>query len=167
MAWAERTWQMLVDAGLTAYADDVERTRVLLRLVALAMIYRDFCWVGRDESWDQSTLIITANEELELARLRIGQLVGPRWDADTFDSTDDDLVEAAILEITDAERANIGPVLVKGFGHEVALADALCRTSATATVDDEDEHESRGLNDEDFTTAARIYEWIDQGMQRI
>jgi len=171
LEWAERAWGMLADAGLTRYANDIERTRVLMRFIALAMIYRDFCQLGREEDWDADTLIGEVIYGLELSRIRIGQVIGPEWDADTLEETDDDLTNSAILELTDSERAVIATVLVKGFGSEVALADALCRTSRIdAAPDEEDEHEKRalkGLNDEEFTTAARIYEWVDQGMKRL
>jgi hypothetical protein len=168
LAWGERAWQILAGAGLTRYANHIDRTRVLLRFVALAMIYRDFCQIGRDESWDASTLVWQAVEVLELSRVRLGQLVGLRWEESTFDLTDDELTEIAILEITDAERSAIVPVLVKGFGNEVALADALCGTTRGVNVDEkETDPGNDGLDGENFTSAARIYEWIDQGMRRL
>jgi len=41
--WAKKSWEALGKRGLTSYADEVERARVVVRLMTLAAIYRDFC----------------------------------------------------------------------------------------------------------------------------
>jgi hypothetical protein len=159
---------MLADAGLTLYRNDIGRTRALMRFIALGMIYRDFCQFGRDESCDADTLIGEAVYGLGLSRVRIGQVIGPEWEKDALQATDDEIADLAVLEFTDTERRVIAPVLVKGFGSESALADALCKTTRTPLERDEDEEpEEEGLDGEDFPVAARIYDWVDQGMQRL
>lgn len=43
--WARRSWELLEAQGMTEYADDVERWRVLVRLVALSVFYQLWCSV--------------------------------------------------------------------------------------------------------------------------
>jgi hypothetical protein len=163
VAWAERAWQMLAEAGLTSFIDDLGQTRVLVRFIILGLMYRRFCWVAQEESTDEEMLIREACDGLELPRFRLGQLMGPRWEADAFGSTDADLTHAAVFQIYDDDRAAIRQALVHGFGGESELGDALCQTKRLRRKPDEDD-ESGGLNDEDLSTAARIFEWINQGM---
>jgi hypothetical protein len=82
------------------------------------MIYRDFCFVAHDESWDASTLIMDAVESLELSAVRVGQLARTEWKEDDYESSDDELLEAAIFAVTKAERRVVGRMLLQRFGQK-------------------------------------------------
>jgi hypothetical protein len=49
LLWAEKCWGYLDKRGLTAYSNEVAKVRVLIRLMSLAEIYREFC----DRAWEE------------------------------------------------------------------------------------------------------------------
>src|SRR3990172_11861772 len=49
LEWARRAWGVLAQAGLTAYSSERGRLRVLVRFVALADIYHQFCHLAWGE----------------------------------------------------------------------------------------------------------------------
>ena len=168
---AERAWKALADAGLTRWANAIDHTQVMVRLITLAFIYRDFCQRGLDESYEEDWFAGEALDALSLASFRIGQLIGPGHDANEVEIEDCDLAEAALITLSEAERPNICHALLKAFGGEVQLAEALFATSRRPRelgVDEDDvEPEERDLWDEHIYDSGRVLSWIDSGMHRL
>src|SRR4051812_1428733 len=48
-AWAKYAWELLGAAGLTSYSTEIERTRCLLRAVAVGQLCREFSAHAFDE----------------------------------------------------------------------------------------------------------------------
>jgi hypothetical protein len=49
LRWARHAWALLGKAGLASYSSEIERTRCLLRTVAVGRLYREFCARAFDE----------------------------------------------------------------------------------------------------------------------
>ncbi len=164
--FAARAWGMLTRAGLTRYDDDLSRTRVIVRLIALAMIYREFCKIGCDEDRDESEIIEEAFDSKLVSPFRLGQLVGQGFEARELEAEDGELAYAALVHLADQERKGIASALIAGFESEVGLASALFATSRLA-MDEEDETSLRGWHDADQIPAARVLEWIPNDLRRL
>jgi hypothetical protein len=66
--WARYAWGVLGDVGLTSCRDELDRARVLVRLLVLAAINRQFAWRARDEGGP--------GEWVESIELRADAMVG-------------------------------------------------------------------------------------------
>ena len=193
LLWAEKCWGYLDKRGLTAYSNEVAKVRVLVRLMSLAEIYREFC----DRAWEEQydcELVVWASE-LDLNRFRLAQCVGPTFEECTVDD-DDELYRAALMSLAEEARCEIYDVLIQEFGSESHLFVSLWNTvefhaEDDAYVEDEEpelltakrrigttgayppETEINWLEDaeailRDVTPDKMCaYEWINQGMPRV
>ncbi|MEU4243456.1 hypothetical protein [Actinoplanes sp. NPDC026619] len=93
LTWAAYAWGILEQHGLTGYTSEVERTRCMLRAVALGALYLDFAAFAFDEG--------SSGEW----RYRVnGDLIGPPPLIDAF--TLGQLVERDGIEIDDSQYAD-------------------------------------------------------------
>lgn len=160
----QSAWGNLEGAGLTSYSDAVEESRVWARLLTLASIYWSFCHHGCDEEFGWDDLYCHGTEHLELRPLRLGQLVGPAFDADDYSNGEFDLVESALRHLIEQERPAIVAALHKGFGDEWRLLKALFATTKLLSDPQDNEDLAPDDDDPDFTPAARVMGWIMEGM---
>jgi hypothetical protein len=133
LLWAEKCWGYLEKHGLTSYSNEVAKLRVLLRLMSLAEIYREFC----DRAWQEQyecELVVWASE-LDLNRFRLAQCVGPTFEEYTEDD-DDELYGAALMSLAKEARREIYDVLIKEFGGESYLFVSLWNTVQFQREDD-------------------------------
>lgn len=95
LAWARLAWSQLAAAGLTTYQDDLSRHGVLLRFIALAQVYCDFC----EMAWQESTELRVSElaDLLSLQPFRMGQMVGPEFSPE--ENEEGPLVVEAIQEL--------------------------------------------------------------------
>jgi hypothetical protein len=123
--WAKKSWASLVKRGLTSYADEVGRTRVMVRLMALAAMYRDFCELAFDEVHDPAYPLWA--DELCLSTFRVAQCVGSQFGAD--EGRDDQcLLEEALVELMEEARSQIHMALREEFGDDSLLFVSLWNT---------------------------------------
>ncbi|WP_045875854.1 effector-associated domain EAD1-containing protein [Pseudofrankia sp. DC12] len=77
LAWAAHAWSSLTEAGLTLYRTEEDRIDCLLRAVALAAFYRDFCSQAFEEGhlgdWDD-LVVIDVVGEYPFDEFTLGQL---------------------------------------------------------------------------------------------
>ncbi len=165
MQWAERAWAMLEKAGLTTYRDAVEETLVLVLLLALAILYWDFCRLGADEDigWDE--LNEHATENLGIEPFRLAQVVGPAFEADDYRTEGTELFESALRHVIVEERPAIGSVVSKGYGDDWTFLKALFASIKLPVDPPEDGDEEPAADDEpEFAPAAIVMGWIMEGM---
>jgi hypothetical protein len=162
--WAERAWAMLEKAGLTTYHGAVEETRVRVRLLALASIYWDFCRLGADESGGWDELHVHGVENLGIREFRLGQIVGPGFDLDDYDSEGWEFAESALSHLIREERPAIGPALIKGHGGAQALMDSLFASMTIATEPDDDDDPPELRDRPRLHNVAPVMGWIMEGM---
>ena len=124
--WAEKCWGYLDKRRLTTYSNEVAKVRVLVRIMSLAEIYREFC----DRAWEEQydcELVVWASE-LDLNRFRLAQCVGATFEEYTVDD-DDELYGAALVSLAEEARREIYDVLIQEFGSKSYLFVSLWNTN--------------------------------------
>lgn len=154
--WAKAAWNGLQKKGLTAYASEIEKALVLVRLITLATIYREFCEVAWEEVFEPEHSIWA--DELGISPVRVGQLLGSNQMVD--DSDDSDLLETGLAHLIDQNRPEIYKALAAHFGGRTGIFVSLWKIVEF----DEDEYSMVNEVTEDKGNA---FQWIDQGMHRL
>jgi hypothetical protein len=123
--WAKESWEALAKRGLTSYSDQVERTLVFVRLMALGGIYLDFCELAFEEIHDAAYTMWAS--DLCLNTFRVAQCVGSQFSKDE-EADDDQLLEDALRNLMDQARSDIHEVLRSRFGDDSLLLVSLWNT---------------------------------------
>ena len=119
--WAKQTWEAFSQAGLTRYANELQRHVVVVRFLVLGGLFRDFCalaWDERDDPWYSDWA-----GSLELQDFVIGQLVGPDSNVEDADS--------GLNHVICKSRPEIVRALIEVFGDEEELFASLWRINET------------------------------------
>ena len=161
--WARRAWGFLFRARLTVYKNELERTRVLIRFLALAALYHSWCQAAFEEG--EVSLAWWA-DEVHLSPFRVGQLVGGTF-SQTDELDDDELMEASLLDLVREEYDKIVSVVTDGFGGNNQMFVSLwlscnVRWSGKRKLPDEVIDETLNTLDENKLTG---YEWVTTGCQ--
>lgn len=82
LRWARKAWEGIINHGLASYSNQVEEQGVLVRIAALAYMYREFCALAWEE-WIEPDCYDWARY-LQLNSFRLGQLVGQSLDPDDY-----------------------------------------------------------------------------------
>lgn len=128
LRWAQESWTGLDASGLTNYETDLERHKVLIRLLVLADFYHQFCDSAYDETYEEDSLHYLCDELVTSAGLgsfRVGQLVGEGFcpDEECYDETE--LLNSGVRSLADDLRDETISALVTHFGSPEALFVAL------------------------------------------
>jgi hypothetical protein len=127
LAWAEQAWNILSESGLTDYDDELERTQVIIRFLALTDFYYGFCTGFRQEYlepefWDWAT-------QFKVKSFQLGQLIG----ADSGVENEQQALDHLVLE-----EKTVLPALELGFGGRQNLFITLWRSSLSPEANDPD-----------------------------
>jgi hypothetical protein len=123
--WAKKSWEALGKRGLTSYSNQIERTRVLVRLISLAAIYMDFCELAFDEAHNHE--YVSWAEELSVSSFRVAQCVGSEFEQDR-EAGEEELLEGALLELMAVARSEIHEALRSEWGDDSLLFVSLWNT---------------------------------------
>jgi len=146
--WAKKTWEAVGKRGLTSWANQVEWTLVMVRLMTLAAIYRDFCELAFDEVHHPAYTLWA--DELCLSTFRLAQCVGSQFDAGE-DRDDKSLLEGALLELMEEARSDIHEALREEFGDDSLLFVSLWNTVEYKRDEEVRESESKLVDSEGET----------------
>ena len=168
--WAESAWKGLETHGLTSYADEVEHQAVLVRLLALATMYQEFCYMAWDMGLIDYDGIPDRAREIGISPFRVGQLVGPQFEAGESDG--DSLFYSALVRLTNKVRPAIYQALLEAFGGDAMLFVALWNSrkrerTSEDEVENEDGYEEDAdaiLNDDLTGSKMRAWCWLAEGM---
>jgi hypothetical protein len=182
LRFAEEAWLGLRSQGLCSYRNELERSRVIVRFLALGALYRDFCQLAWDETVENeySSWIDEAGSQDLLPPFRVGQLVGKGASPDEYGN---EALEVSLKQLADESRAEVHAALLKAFGGVPELFLALwksnrpqrapgSRQTAGASADaqegreaEEEEPESDYdiLNPPGFSDRTRAYTWVQDG----
>jgi hypothetical protein len=163
--WARRAWVILEDEKLTACDTALGLTRVQVRLLTLAVFYWDFCQLAHEEFWEETDLWLRATEDAGVSGFRVAQLVDEKFEESEFDSDDSDLLQCALIKLIEQERPVIARALIKGFGSEVKLLEAMETSTTCPAGDDPEDAEDGTMLDPD--RAALTLVWMMSGMHRL
>ena len=153
LTWARESWEAVLKGGLADFANDFERWEVLIRFLALAGIYFDFCHLA----WSRADLPDYENlgTELGLGLLQVVLLLGR--DALLEEVHDEEeLFRAGMKFLADQARIEVFSVLTRGYGGIKALYEAL-RLSR--------QPEPRAVGKEQVIQLAErnAFHWIEEG----
>ena len=126
--WARYAWQILTDARLTEDQGGLGWHRVLIRLLALAAIYSDWCDVAWGQGYSDPQYAHWI-EDLDISAFRIGQLVGAEQDDGDDEVDDSALVRNALARLADEARHDVFTALRDHFGSESELFVSLWRST--------------------------------------
>jgi hypothetical protein len=156
LAFAKECWGHLSAAGLADDDNIVFRTEAYLRLIALRVIYGEFCAAKWDASAD--TEIIFLAEDLGIDRLALGLLASPHLAGDVYIEDDRELFERALTVASEAVRSETFECLRRAYGGEIGLYQRLCRTDDDRSEDYASDVDLSGNN-------MAAFEFIDRGGQ--
>lgn len=156
LEWAKKAWEILGHAKMTTYDSELERHRVLLRLLTLGAIYSDFC----DAAWEECSSPLYGDwaAPLKLDPFVLGQLYA-RIPAE---NPEEDLGEA-LEKLVEMERGEVVEALVAGFGGVPQLYAALwnSRNSNYDELYDGEDDDDDTFVPEPAECAG--YQWVEQG----
>lgn len=150
LEWAELAWQALSERNLNHYRGEVERHRVLGRLMVLATIYREFASLAWDET-DEPEYTFWV-DDLGLSKFRIAQAVGSDF-LTAVDVDDDELLERAAITLVENERQVVVKALFQHFDNASMLFASLFATCWHPPSCDDDVYVGESEADEDGENA--------------
>lgn len=159
LKWAEKAWEAIGRSGLTGFDSELARHRVLVRLLALACLYREFCHVAFDEYFDRADLTLDWRGHCDPDPLWLGYLAGAA--GIEVDEDDDDQSVSTAAALVEIVRTEVVDALVKGFGGKDMLFASLWCSSSPETVD---LPQQEALEEALSARHASAYSWVDQGM---
>ena len=158
LQWARDAWQRLCSHGYADYQDEAERIRILIRFLALAGFYYDFCAVAFDES--NSPLYATWQSFLGVEKA----LEAVQVDQEESVELEEELPESKLLRRIESERKDLVSLLTECYGNESLLFASLWRSSKP--VDEETESDDEILNDWSSSKQA-AFGWLVEGAEEI
>lgn len=135
LEWAEQAWALLIKAGLADDANELERCKVLLRLLGLADYYYNFCTIYRDEPLEPDYLAWA--EALSISAFRLGQLLGEET-ALNDEADEARLYQDALGELVPVFEDEVIEALQQSYGDRRRLFIALWRSSLPEEANDPD-----------------------------
>jgi hypothetical protein len=119
--WAREAWAMLIEAGLAAHCNDLERCAASINFIAFAEFYKDWKHIGMEGSRDNSYGGLL--EALGITPLRVGQLIGRHsdfLDDPPYDwhlrKPEERLLDDAICQLEMAAREEVVNALYEAYG---------------------------------------------------
>lgn len=163
IGWARQAWKALRHGDLTSYTNELEKQRVLIRLMVLAIIYIEFCehaWGEAGDPW-----IGDWSDALGLSPFRIGQLVGHEFAAEA-PAEDSYLLRHAVVVLIMEERDKVVRALVAYYGDYQELFVALMASNDSRTSGKRPGPSGRGriLNSPD-AEGLMAYQWVTSGLE--
>jgi hypothetical protein len=136
LLWAEHCWGLLSKYGLTRYSHAVAKCRVLIRLIALAELYREFSDLAWEETYEPE--LVAWGMEIELNSFRVAQCMGHEFQPSS-DEDEEELFESALCSLAEEARREVYLVLKAEFGGDGYLFASLWNTVEYVTEDEEAE----------------------------
>ena len=85
MLWAEKAWSRIANSGLADYHNELERSKVNIRLFSIIVLYGEFCSITMEQTFNPE--FHDWMDRIELSQIRIGQLVGCEMENKFFNCT--------------------------------------------------------------------------------
>jgi len=169
LQWGKKAWKILEEAGLSGYADELERHSVLFRFMALGGIYRDFCCMAWEECTEKEYCEWAEYLDLDSFITCQAYVKIPGWDPD------DDLDQNDALHyLVEDRRSEVVSALLNGFGGVSELYASLWKSRQFIDCSEDFDGQEPELiipgmmeGSDPFSpmTIARLnaYGWVDEG----
>ena len=157
--WAERSWSILNEYGLTSYPNEDEKFRVILRFLALSEIFNDFLYIA----WGLDNIPMYADLLGKLGVNRKSVIAFAQADLSWFDKetllsllTPSEVeLHSVIADLCDKARPELFTALERGCGGINSLFASLWRCNPAYADDSEKEI----FSDSNFDISDSFY-WL-------
>lgn len=156
LRWFRKAWKSLEARGLTRYTTDVDRHWVLIRGIALGVMYDDYCELEWDEHSHPENNISELYWDETISRVRIGAMAKDWVNPDDCD--EHSLFIAAVDGLVGEVRLGVYDALVNGFGNTVLLYAGL----RASRLDSIEQDELEGFADGLFDTSGFLIDGRDE-----
>lgn len=149
--WYQNAWNILQKHKMTRYSNERERCKVLLRAVAISMVYEDFCNVYSDElpSYDYGDELYD-----DIPEFVLGQLYGSEYPDEIIESP-----SSAIFTLANALRTEVVRDLKSEMTDMDILAYLICTVQTLTTVDEDGNEVDLVIEDfGDYVKATKQYQ---------
>ncbi|WP_422774212.1 hypothetical protein ACN28C_15865 [Plantactinospora sp. WMMC1484] len=169
LRWAEHAWAILSPEGLTRYSWEDERTHCVLRLLALGVLYREFCARAFDEGepgqWRDALPTDLIGEYPWLDPFTLGQVTERAGIViDNSPWSREDAMSEAVAELVEQEYPVVRDALAKHWGDAGLFATLWVSTNA-GTEYPLDADQVRAIVNHDLTANKHMaYGWIAEGL---
>ena len=184
--WFQKAWEILEKYRLTRYENFIERGKVFVRAVAVAMIYIDFCKISLGESHWYEDLYSEFENIFSDGEVDISFLYA-RLSNETYYPG----LKEAVCELTDVERPKILKILIKEMNTAKICLGMYCTSIDCDYLidysDEDDEEDDYSLIDTSnydtywesidknfheivdiyFDDLMEAYEWLENGADRV
>jgi hypothetical protein len=144
LQWAQTAWEHVIAAGYANGEMGKEYCQARLRLLALATLYADWCFLATDENPEPE--VEGYVKVLALNPFYLGLLLEPDYELDgqdRFGFHDDEIALAnAVRELVCRERPIVAKALLAGFGGPSQLFISLWRTQCPPVVQEDEPAEA-------------------------
>jgi 5-methylcytosine-specific restriction protein B len=149
--WAYQAWDTLIQAGLATFSTETERCQVIIRFLALAGFYLEFCKVAWNEnvkanyySWVEALGFIHYYAIHHYAE----ELVSSDSDWEYFKDDDYQLDDSVFEKLADSVRPEVLSALLDRFGNISMLFISLWRTNTPEICEDDEPDDCYETDDE-------------------
>ncbi len=149
--WAYQAWDTLIQAGLATFSTETERCQVIIRFLALAGFYLEFCKVAWKEnvkanyySWVEALGFIHYYAIHHYAE----ELVSSDSDWESFKDDDYQLDDSVFQKLADSVRQEVLSALLDGFGNISMLFTSLWRSNTPEIGEDDEPDDFYETDDE-------------------
>jgi 5-methylcytosine-specific restriction protein B len=168
--WAYQAWDTLIQAGLARFSTETERCQVIIRFLALAGFYLEFCKVAWKEnvkanyySWVEALGFIHYYAIHHYAE----ELVSSDSDWESFKDDDYQLDDSVFEKLADSVRPEVLSALLDGFGNISMLFISLWRTNTPEIGGDDEPDDCYETDDEILNYSltpqkATALNWLNQ-----
>ncbi len=115
LEWANQAWEILIQAGLATYSinDELERSQVVIRFLALADFYLEFCSVAWEESHEPNYRLWA--DTLDIIHYDAKELISSDSDSTFYDDDEYELDNDDLKKLADNVRREVLSALLKTF----------------------------------------------------
>ncbi len=129
LEWARETWDILIQAGLATYStdDETERSQVVIRFLAVASFYLEFCSVAWEESYKPNYRVWA--DALEIVHFYARELISFDAEGNFHEDDEYELDDSDLQKLADNARKEVLSALLCRFGNLSRLFVVLWRSN--------------------------------------
>lgn len=136
LEWANQAWEILIEAGLATYSinDELERSQVVIRFLALADFYLEFCRIAWEDSHEPHYRLWA--DTLEIIHYDAKELISSDSDSTFYDDEEYELDDDDLKKLADHVRVEVLSALLESFGNISVLFVSLWRSNLREADED-------------------------------
>lgn len=171
-SWFSRQWNVLENANMTTYANDIQKTLVYINALVLGVLWREFNHVLYEEGNEIELSYLV--ESIPFSELRLGQIIGPDFEKELNTDDEDEKIllrNSILIELISDLRSPVIIALKRHYGDDLSFFQGFTSFKAPVNngVNDNVVSESEEMDDlqkiEDLDQDDEQNEDLDGGFQ--